>query len=214
MSFLVNLLCGGNSQTGDGFASWLGKRLALRHRRVTLGRKVRISPGAFICPRKGAVEIGDYSMITAGAMIQGNVQIGKNCSVQNYTVIVGYGEPEDSSGTVKIGDDVRIAAHCFMAAGNHNFADPEKPISRQGLTCKPIVIEDDVWIAARVNIIAGVTIGHGSVIAAGSVVTKDIPPMSIAAGIPAVVKKTRSEKKVFPKFPGKQPLDSKDKEFL
>jgi acetyltransferase-like isoleucine patch superfamily enzyme len=193
LSFLLNLLCGGNSQTGNGFASWLGKRLALRHRRVTLGREVKISPGAFICPRKGAIEIGERSMVNTGAMIQGNVRIGKNSSVQNYTVIVGYGEPEDPSGLVKIGNDVRIAAHCFMAAGNHNFSDPEKPISRQGLTCKPIVIEDDVWIAARVNIIAGVTIGHGSVIAAGSVVTKDIPPMSIAAGIPAVVKKSRNK---------------------
>jgi acetyltransferase-like isoleucine patch superfamily enzyme len=159
-----------------------------------LGQKVRISPGAFVCPRKGAIEIGDYSMVNTGAMIQGNVRIGKNCSVQNYTVIVGYGEPEDSSGLVKIGNDVRIAAHCFMAAGNHNFDDSEKLISRQGLTCKPIVIEDDVWIAARVNIIAGVTIGHGSVIAAGSVVTKDIPPMSIAAGIPAAVRKSRSKR--------------------
>jgi acetyltransferase-like isoleucine patch superfamily enzyme len=196
MSFLVNFLCGGNSQTGNGFTSWLGTRLALRHRRVTLGRKVRISPGAFICPRKGAIEIGDYSMVNTGAMIQGNVLIGRNCSVQNYTVIVGYGEPGDSLGTVKIGNNVRIAAHCFMAAGNHNFDDPEKPISRQGLTYKPIVIEDDVWIAARVNIIAGVTIGHGSVIAAGAVVTKDIPPMSIAAGIPAVVKKSRNEKNI------------------
>lgn len=194
MSFLVNFLCGGNSQTGNGFASWLGKRLALRHRRVTLGQKVRISPGAFVCPRRGAIEIGDYSMVNTGAMIQGNVRIGKNCSVQNYTVIVGYGEPEDYSGLVKIGNDVRIAPHCFMVAGNHNFDDPEKPISRQGLTCKPIIIEDDVWIAARVNVIAGVTIGRGSVIAAGSVVTKDIPPMSIAAGIPATVKKRRSEK--------------------
>jgi acetyltransferase-like isoleucine patch superfamily enzyme len=194
MSFLLNLLCGGNSQTGKGFASWLGKALALRHRRITLGREVRISPGAFICPRGGAIEIGDRSMINTGAMIQGNVRIGKDSSVQNYTIIVGYGKPEDSSGLVRIGNGVRIAAHCFMVAANHNFDDPEKPIFRQGLSCKPIVIEDNVWIAARVNIIAGVTIGQGSVIAAGSVVTKDIPPMSIAAGIPAAVKKNRNKK--------------------
>jgi acetyltransferase-like isoleucine patch superfamily enzyme len=82
-----------------------------------------------------------------------------------------------------------------MTTGSHNFGDPEKLIRQQGLTCKPIVIEDDVWIAARVNIIAGVTIGHGSVIAAGSVVTRDIPPMVIAAGVPAAVKKNRTEKK-------------------
>lgn len=57
---------------------------------------------------------------------------------------------------------------------------------------KPIVIEDDVWIAARVNVMAGVTIGKGSVIGAGSVVTKDIPPYSIAVGTPAKVIKKRA----------------------
>ena len=191
---MVNLFCMGNSQAKKGLLTWIGNHLAMRSRNVSLGSDVRISPGAYICPRDGAIEIGDNTMINTGAMVQGNVRIGKNSSVQNYTIIVGYGKKDDPSGLINIGSGVRIAAHCFMTAGNHNFSDPDIPIYRQGLTCKPITIEDDVWIAARVNIIAGVTIGRGSVIAAGSVVTRDIPPMSIAAGVPAIVKKYRCKK--------------------
>lgn len=87
---------------------------------------------------------------------------------------------------------INIASHGMMIAANHNFSDPEKPIYGQGLTHAPIVIKDDVWIGGRVNITAGVTIGHGAVIGGGSVVTKDIPAMSIAVGVPAKVIRMRN----------------------
>jgi len=69
--------------------------------------------------------------------------------------------------------------------------DISKPIAKQELKHAPIVIEDDVWIGSRVNILAGATIGHSSVIGAGSVVTKDIHPYSVAVGVPAKVIKSR-----------------------
>lgn len=193
MSFLVNLLCRGSNQAAKkGFSAWLGRRLALRNKRVTIAADAAVSPGALISPRNGAIEIGSKSVISPGAILQGNVKIGSDSSVQNYTVIVGYGTPGEASGLISIGNGVRIAAHCMIIAGNHRFEDTSKPIHGQGIEPKPIVIEDDVWIGGSVNIIAGVTIGHGSVIGAGSVVTKDIPPMSVAVGAPAKIIKTRN----------------------
>jgi acetyltransferase-like isoleucine patch superfamily enzyme len=74
---------------------------------------------------------------------------------------------------------------------NHLFDDPELSIKEQGVKREFVKIEDDCWIAANTVILAGVTIGRGSVIAAGSVVTKDVPPYSIVGGVPAKVIKSR-----------------------
>ncbi len=90
-----------------------------------------------------------------------------------------------------IGDDVRIAPHAMIIAANHVFDDSDRPISAQGLRSAPIVIEDDVWIGGRVSIMAGVTIGRGSVLAAGAVVTKDVPPGVVVGGVPARTIKQR-----------------------
>jgi acetyltransferase-like isoleucine patch superfamily enzyme len=82
----------------------------------------------------------------------------------------------------------------MMIAANHVFSDPDRPIHSQGLDHAPITIEDDVWIGGRVNVVAGVTVGRGSVIGAGAVVTKDVPPYSVAVGVPArVIKSRRSD---------------------
>ncbi len=75
---------------------------------------------------------------------------------------------------------------------NHNFADTSQKIIDQGVTCKGIVIEDDCWLGFGVKVLDGVTIGKGSVIGAGAIVTKDIPPFSIAVGVPARVIKSRN----------------------
>ena len=194
MSFLVNLLCRGNNQPSPrGFAAWLGRRLALRNPRVNIAPDAAISPAAMINPRSGAIEIGARSMVSPGAVVAGNVKIGNDSSVQNYTIVVGYGTPENPAGLVRIGSGVRIGAHCMIIGGNHRFSDPSTPIHKQGIEPKPIVICDDVWIGGNVNIIAGVTIGSGCVIGAGSVVTHDIPPMSVAVGAPAKVIRKREK---------------------
>lgn len=77
-------------------------------------------------------------------------------------------------------------------AENHNFSDPTSPMKDQGVTVEFVTIEDDCWLASNCIILAGVTVGKGSVIAAGSVVTKDVPPYSVVAGSPAVVIKSRN----------------------
>jgi len=166
---------------------WCGKRLALRHKYVTLAKSSVVHPDAKINPRQGEIRMGENCSVAAGAIVQGNVTLGENCSIQTGTLLVGYGSRENPTGLIRIGNDVRIAPMVMMIAANHVFEDAQKPIHQQGLKNAPITIEDDVWIAGRVSIMAGVTIGRGSIIGAGAVVTSDIGPMSIAVGIPAKV---------------------------
>ncbi|BAY12508.1 acyltransferase [Calothrix sp. NIES-2098] len=97
-------------------------------------------------------------------------------------------------GDIKIGKYCMIASHSGIYANNHNFADPIEPIRYQGITRKGIVIEDDCWLGHGVTVLDGVTIGKGSVIGAGAVVTKNIPPFSVAVGIPAKTIKSRIHK--------------------
>ena len=72
-----------------------------------------------------------------------------------------------------------------VSALNHNFEDKAKRIDEQGITTKPVIIGDDVWIGANAVILPGVTIGKHCVVAGGAVVTKDVPDHSLVAGVPA-----------------------------
>ncbi len=93
--------------------------------------------------------------------------------------------------SIKIGNDVLIGPEVMIFDHNHSFKKKEL-IRKQSQTVKPVVIGDDVWIGARAIILAGVTVGKGSVIGAGSVVTKSVPPYSVVAGVPAKVIKKRT----------------------
>ncbi len=193
---LWSLLDGGstllqNRTFGQRICLWFGYRLAARHRNTRIHPSCKISPEARICPRDGLITIGADTQVALGAAIQGNVRIGDHSSVQAYTSLIGYGKIDDPSGRITIGNGVRIAPYVFIIAANHRFEDLERPIYQQGLANAPVTIADDVWIGARVTVTAGVSIGCGSVIGAGAVVTKDIPPYSIAVGVPARVVKSR-----------------------
>ena len=181
----------GDDTLGRRISLWFGRKCACRHKRVHIDKSARISPDCRINPRVGEIFIGKDSSVAANAVLQGNIRIGENSSVQYNTLVTGYGKPGETNGLIKIGNNVRIAPNVMMISANHVFDNPDIPICKQGLKVKPITIEDDVWIAGRVNIMAGVTIGKGSVIGAGSVVTKDIPPYSVAVGVPARVIKKR-----------------------
>ena len=196
MSFWI-WLDGGNSMPPPPdtwrhrLALWWGRRLALRHTHASIDPTTRISPLSRINPRTGAIQIAAHCTVAPHAVIQGNVRLGRRCSVQTFSMLIGYGTRDDPAGQIDIGDCVRIAPHVMMIASDHVFDDPDRPITDQGSRRAPITIGDDVWIAGRVNITAGVTIGRGSVIAAGAVVTRDVPPYSVAAGVPARVIKSR-----------------------
>jgi len=141
---------------------------------VTIAQRNLVTMGAGVTLRRGVV-IKPYG---------GFVTLGSNVSVNEYCILYGH-------GGLTIGDNVRIATHTVIVPANHVFASVEVPIYRQGLTRYGITIRDDVWIGAGVKVLDGVTIGKGSVIGAGAVVTHDIPPYSVAVGVPARVQEER-----------------------
>ena len=154
--------------------------------KLRLGDGVEIRSHARI---RGAVSIGSGSSIREYTLLDardGSIEIGANCSVNDYCVIYGH-------GGVRIGDDVRMATHTVVVAADHRFDDPNVPIRKQEVEPKAITIGDDVWIAANVTIVGGVEIGRGSVVGAGSVVTESLEPFSVAVGNPARVVKKRGE---------------------
>ncbi len=113
----------------------------------------------------------------AGIRLGNNSGLGINCKVR---------------GPLVIGNDVMMGPDVIIYTENHCTERTDITMRGQGST-KPekVVVQDDIWIGARVIILPGVTIGRGSIIAAGAVVTKDIPPFSVAAGVPAKVIKSR-----------------------
>lgn len=128
--------------------------------------------------------LGDYSVIESFACINnavGDVIIGDHTRIGLHNTIIG---------PVDIGSHVNLAQGITVSALNHNFSDTNKRIDEQGVSTTPVTIEDDVWVGANAVILPGVTIGEHCVVAAGAVVTKDVPPHSLVAGVPAkVIKK-------------------------
>lgn len=136
--------------------------------------------------------IGDYSTVEDFATINngvGPVNIGNNSRIGIGNVIIG---------PVTIGNNVILAQNIVMSGLNHNYTNIEVPIYLQGETVANITIEDDCWIGANAVITAGVTVGKHSVVAGGAVVTKSIPPFSVAVGNPArVIKQYDFESKAW-----------------
>ena len=138
--------------------------------------------------REGRLEIGEHTLIEPQVWLTapapGRITIGSG-SFLNIGVMVA------AVDLVAIGDHCMLANGCFVTDANHRFDDPERPVPWQGFTSKgPTRLGDNVWCGANVVVTSGVTIGERSVIGANSVVTEDIPPFSIAAGVPAkVIKK-------------------------
>ena len=96
-------------------------------------------------------------------------------------------------GPVCIGNHVNLAQGITITALNHNFSDATKRIDEQGIATKPVVIKDDVWIGANAVVLPGVTIGSHAVVAAGAVVTHDVPDNTVVGGVPAKVISTTPE---------------------
>lgn len=129
------------------------------------GKGIRIKRNADVSM---FISIGDYS------------ELGTNCIIQSNTLI---------GNNVIMGPDVKIYTR------NHNFDLLDLPIQLQGSSNETVVIGNDVWIGANSIILPGAIIGDHSIIAAGSIVTKDVPPFAIVGGVPAKIIKYRNEKK-------------------
>jgi acetyltransferase-like isoleucine patch superfamily enzyme len=98
-------------------------------------------------------------------------------------VFINAGCQFQDQGGITIGDDVLIGPQTIIATLNHD-PDPDK---RGGMFAKQVVIGNKVWLGARVTICPGVTIGESAIVGAGAVVTKDVPPRTVVAGVPAKV---------------------------
>lgn len=155
------------------------KSIIDRHTDILEGKNIEIYDNVYI---------GKYSRLECyskymgysynpSIIIKNNVKIGKN-----FTCL--------SAGSILIEEDTLIAGNVLITNENHSIDDPNKPYRKQPLKIEDVHIEKNVWIGEKVCILPGVTIGEGSIIGAASVVTKNIPPFSIACGSPAkVVKK-------------------------
>jgi len=131
-----------------------------------VGRNINIQKGAYF-HTGSEIEIGD------------NSDLGINCRI--------YGQ-------VVIGNDVMMAPDVIIMTSNHNFDRLDTPMRNQGdAAVRPVVIGNDVWIGTRVLILPGVHIGNGSILAAGAVVTKNVPDFAIVGGNPARIIKFRKQ---------------------
>ena len=119
--------------------------------------------------------IEDFCTINNGV---GDIIIGDRCRIGMNNVLIG---------PVTIGNDTILAQNIVMSGLNHGYEDITLPPHDQKVTKSKIIIEDEVWIGANVVVVAGVTIGKHSVVAAGSIVTKSIPPYSVVVGNPAKI---------------------------
>lgn len=124
------------------------------------------------------ISIGKNTVIQSGFRfgLKENLRIGNNCEINENVYIQ----------SALIGDYVLIAQNVSILAMTHNYNDKNTPIIEQGFSAvRTVVIEDDVWIGRNVTILPGLTLGKGCVIGTGSVVTKDVLPYKVMAGVPA-----------------------------
>jgi acetyltransferase-like isoleucine patch superfamily enzyme len=163
---------------------------------IEMGEKCRIGKGLLILPvwredrdslvrlvMRDGVVLGNYTKIQG---LGGVVEFGER-SFCGFYCIFGCREK------IQIGRDVLIADLVTMRDTNHIFDDPTIAINKQGICSSGIVIEDDVWIGHGAVILMGVRVGKGAVVGAGAIVTSDVPPMAVVAGVPARIIKFREQ---------------------
>lgn len=142
------------------------------------GRIIRIW-----CAKHILEKCGKGINIDSEASIGENVSLGDNSGIGRGAVIYS---------NVNIGNNVMMGPEVFIITVNHKFDEIDIPMNKQGVSpIQPVIIEDDVWIGARVIILPGVKVGTGSIIGAGAVVSKNVEPYSVMVGVPAKLIKKR-----------------------
>ncbi|MFG6503043.1 acyltransferase [Microbacterium sp. P05] len=157
----------------------LQARMLAEHPQYRFGAHCFVSALASV--NNTALSLGDRTYVAAGAYLTDTLDAGADCSINPYTVI---------RGRVTLGDGVRIGAHTSILGFNHTM-EPDLEVFRQPLTSRGITVGDDVWIGSHVVVLDGVTVGDKAVLAAGAIVTKDVPAGAVVGGNPARLLKWR-----------------------
>ena len=189
--------------------SWRKLRLKKSNGALLIGKKVTLRCPQMISTGRSVI-IEDY--VTIDALSQEGVILGDNVTIAKFTTVQCTGVIRSLGVGLKIGNNSAIGAYSFLGAQggitigndvimgprvnfhaeNHKYDNLNIPIRLQGETRQGIMIEDDCWVGAGSIFLDGVHVGTGSIVAAGSVVTKDVPAYSIVAGSPARVIKKRN----------------------
>ncbi len=142
--------------------------------------------------KKNALEVirgyGDSIYVNGPTILNQNTFLGSNVSFNGLKVI--------GTGKVEIGDNFHSGMECVLITDTHNYKGTKIPYDETYIV-KDIIIEDNVWLGHGVIILGGVRIGEGAIIQAGSVVVKNIPPLAIAGGNPAIAFKERDREHYF-----------------
>lgn len=188
-------LCWRGVRAGSRFGVGRGVRILYPHY-LTAGSDVTISDSAFInALGAGGVDIGDHTSFDVGLWLHcggstGDVGPGF-FHIGSYSYIGPYGVMGAGRGGITVGDHVVMGPMVNIVSESHVYLDRQKRIDEQGTVHKGVVIKDDCWIGAKVAVLDGVTLGRGCVIGAGAIVTRSVPPYSVAVGNPARVIKQR-----------------------
>jgi len=154
---------------------------------IRLGQGVYLDEGVYLhaCPQGITIGAGTFVMHHAVLHVynfrglpNAGISIGRDSLIGEMSVIRGQ-------GGVTIGNRVYLSPLVQILAVNHVFSDTERPFVEQGITAEGIVVGDDVWIGGGAILTDGVHVGRGAVIAGGAVVTQDVQPHTVAAGVPA-----------------------------
>lgn len=185
--FLRKLFFGGMFRVA-GRGVIFGRGLVLRHPgKISIGERVSIDDDVML-DASGAgeegISLGDGVIVSRSCVIQGKtgpVMIGSRADIGCNCIF-------SSVSGIEIGPSTLIAGHCYIGGGRYRSDRLEIPMMDQGMYSEgPVILGEDVWLGAGVIVLDGVRIGKGSIVGAGSVVTREIPEYSIAVGVPARV---------------------------
>lgn len=177
---------------------FIGSRVKVRHGyKISAGKNLILEDNVSVNALSvNGIVFGDHVSIARDSILfcTGNIIYkGVGITIGNRTGISARAYFAGQGG-ITIGDDVIMGPNVQIFSENHNFSNEEIPIQKQGVTKQSTVIGNNCWIGASSIILAGVTIGDGCVVAAGSVVNKSMPANSVIAGVPAKVIKSRIAK--------------------
>jgi acetyltransferase-like isoleucine patch superfamily enzyme len=175
-----------------GARTVFGRGLVIRSpKRISLGERVMIDDGV-VLDAKGAtssIQLGNQILLGRQSILSCNeaqIRIGDFVSIGPFCFFA-------CKSLIEIGSNVSIGSGAQLMAGGHAADDPDVPVIRQARTAKGITIHDGAWIGTGAIILDGVSVGHNSVVGAGAVVNKDVPPWTVVLGNPARVVQKRKE---------------------